>query len=447
MYIKTKISAGIRGSIEQHENVRELLKAIDEQFVTSDKALASTLIMKFTSLKLTGIRGVREHIMEMRDIVAQLKKLEVEMSESFLVHFILNTLPPQYGPFKISYNTHKDKWSINELMTMCVQEEGRLLMEQGESAMLVTQRKGKKGKSQASQKGKQQIPPKSDIKKDEKCFFCKKKGHVKKKCLKFQNWLEKKGNPTSFVCYESNMVNVNTNTWWIDSGSTIHISNSLQETSFSLIYKSECVGNGILSDGLYCIFLQNDTAHNSLHVQTGIKRCVVKEDSSTLWHRRLGHISIDRIKRLVNDGVLSTLDFTDFETCVDCIKGKQTNKSKRGATRSSTILEIIHTDICSLDMDSHGQKYFISFIDDFSRYMYLYILHNKNEALDAFKVFKAEVEKQYGKQIKIVRSDRGGEYYGRYLEDGQSPGHLRSFFKSMGLLPNTPCLVLQTKMV
>ncbi|RVW64097.1 hypothetical protein CK203_051128 [Vitis vinifera] len=150
------------------------------------------------------------------------------MSESFLVHFILNTLPPQYGPFKISYNTHKDKWSINELMTMCVQEEGRLLMEQGESVMLVTQRKGKKGKSQASQKGKQQIPPKSDIKKDEKCFFCKKKGHVKKKCLKFQNWLEKKGNPTSFVCYESNMVNVNTNTWWIDSGSTIHISNSLQ---------------------------------------------------------------------------------------------------------------------------------------------------------------------------------------------------------------------------
>ena len=70
-------------------------------------------------------------------------------------------------------------------------------------------------------------PPKSDIKKDEKCFFCIKKGHVKKKCLKFQKWLEKKGNPTSFVCYESNMVNVHTNTWWIDSGSIIHISNSL----------------------------------------------------------------------------------------------------------------------------------------------------------------------------------------------------------------------------
>ena len=95
--------------------------------------------------------------------------------------------------------------------------------------MLVTQKKGNKGKSQANQKGKHQIPPKVDIKKDEKRFFYKKKGHVKKKCLKFQKWLEKKGNPTSFVCYESNMVNVNTNTWWIDSGSTIHVSNSLQD--------------------------------------------------------------------------------------------------------------------------------------------------------------------------------------------------------------------------
>ena len=72
----------------------------------------------------------------MRDIAAQLKTLEVEISDSFLVHFILNTLPQQYGPFKISYNTHKDKWSINELLTMCVQEEGRLKMELGKSALM-----------------------------------------------------------------------------------------------------------------------------------------------------------------------------------------------------------------------------------------------------------------------------------------------------------------------
>ena len=74
--------------------------------------------------------------MQMRDIATQLKTFEVKMFDSFIVHYILNTLPQQYGPFKISYNTHKDKWSINELLTMCVQDEGRLKMELGKSALM-----------------------------------------------------------------------------------------------------------------------------------------------------------------------------------------------------------------------------------------------------------------------------------------------------------------------
>ncbi|VFQ74456.1 unnamed protein product [Cuscuta campestris] len=190
VYIKTKIPSGIRGSIEKYDNVRELLKALDKHFETSDKALASTLIMKFSSAKLTGLRGVGDHINKMRDIAAQLKTLEVDMSETFLVHFILHTLPHQYGPFKISYNTHKDKWSINGLMAMCVQEEGRLVMEAGEFALVASH--GKRY-SHTKNKGKGKIPPQADIKKESKCFFCKKKGHIKKDCIKYKKWIEKKG--------------------------------------------------------------------------------------------------------------------------------------------------------------------------------------------------------------------------------------------------------------
>ncbi|KAK2452328.1 hypothetical protein QL285_000128 [Trifolium repens] len=162
--------------------------------------------------------------MRMRDIAAQLKDLEVTMSDSFLVHYILCTLPRQYGPSKISYNTHKDKWSINELLTICVQEEERLMMEEGEKVNLTIQGKKKKGFA----KDKNNIPPQPIIKKESSCFFCKKKGNMKKDCLKFKSWLDKKGTPFTFVCYESNMVNINDNTWWIDSGSTIHVSNTLQ---------------------------------------------------------------------------------------------------------------------------------------------------------------------------------------------------------------------------
>lgn len=85
-------------------------------------------------------------------------------------------------------------------------------------------------------------------------------------------------------------------------------------------------------------------------------------------------------------------------------------------------------------MDSYGQNYFISFIYDCSQYMYLYLLNNKNEALDAFKVFKVEVNKQYGKQIKIVRIDKGREYYGRYNKDGQSYVQFTKFFQQHGIV-------------
>jgi len=128
-FIMTNIPTSIRGCFDRHNNVRALLKAIDEHFVPSDKALVSTLIMEFSIIKFIHMKGVREHIMRMSDIAAQLKTLEVDMSESFLVHYILNTLPPPYEPLKISYNTYKEKWSINELLTMCVQEEERLAME------------------------------------------------------------------------------------------------------------------------------------------------------------------------------------------------------------------------------------------------------------------------------------------------------------------------------
>ena len=100
-------------------------------------------------------------------------------------------------------------------------------MEMGESAHVTTQGRNKNQTNQAKQKGKEKVALKADIKKESACFFCKKNGHLKKDCAKYKRWLEKKGNPTSFVYYESNMNDVNHNIWWIDSGSIIHVTNTL----------------------------------------------------------------------------------------------------------------------------------------------------------------------------------------------------------------------------
>ena len=123
---------------------------------------------------------------------------------------------------------------------------------------------------------------------------------------------------------------------------------SFGNNKFSLFHDSKMVGIGSLSgyDNLY-LFDTIASFNKSLHLSTrDIKRKLTDANSTTLWHKRLGHISKQRIERLVSDRILNSLDFTDFDVYVNCIKGKQTNIRRLGANRTSDILELIHTDIC-----------------------------------------------------------------------------------------------------
>jgi hypothetical protein len=166
------------------------------------------------------------------------------------------------------------------------------------------------------------------------------------------------------------------------------------------------------------------------------KRCD-DATSAKLWHNRLGHISKGRIERLIKDNILTLLDFSNSDYCIDCIKGKYAKQVKKGeAKRSAGVLEIIHMDICdpfpvkSVD----GFDSFITFTDDFSRYVYIYPIKERSEVLDKFKLFKAEVENQHNIKIKIVRSDHGGEYYGRHTPYGQVPRPFVRFLQENGIV-------------
>ena len=68
------------------------------------------------------------------------------------------------------------------------------------------------------------------------------------------------------------------------------------------------------------------------------------------------------------DEILDPLDLSDYEVCIECIKGKQTNIRTLGAERAKDVLELVHTDICGPFPRTswNGQQYFITFIDDYS---------------------------------------------------------------------------------
>ena len=75
----------------------------------------------------------------------------------------------------------------------------------------------------------------------------------------------------------------------------------------------------------------------------------------------------------------------------------------------------------------------MTFIDYFFRYGYMYLISHKSEALERFKIFKTKIEKQLGKVIKIVRSDRGGEYYGKHGDLGQCLRPFAEFLQCCGI--------------
>ena len=76
------------------------------------------------------------------------------------------------------------------------------------------------------------------------------------------------------------------------------------------------------------------------------------------------------------------------------------------------MLELVHTDVCGRmsTQAKGGYEYVITFMDDYSRYGYVYLMKRKSETFEIFNEFRAEVENQLGKRIKVIRSNRGGEY-------------------------------------
>jgi hypothetical protein len=141
---------------------------------------------------------------------------------------------------------------------------------------------------------------------------------------------------------------------------------------------------------------------------------VAKNESPNLWHQRLGHMSEKGMKIMHSNGKLQGLRSIEIDMCEDCILGKQKRVrfQTNGRTPKKERLELIHSDVWGPTTVSSigGKKYFVTFIDDHSRKVWVYFLKYKSDVFEAFKVWKAMVENETGLKIKKLRTDNGGEY-------------------------------------
>jgi transposase InsO family protein len=140
-------------------------------------------------------------------------------------------------------------------------------------------------------------------------------------------------------------------------------------------------------------------------------------------HERFGHLNEKDLKNIIRKQKVDGIDIKADEAlpvCETCVKGKQTRKPfTRSVSQSTELLELVHTDVRGpMRVNSlAGSRYFVTFIDDKSRWCEVYFMKKKSEVIEKFKEYKCLVEKKTERKIKIVRSDNGTEYTSHYLED------------------------------
>ncbi|GJR72299.1 retrotransposon protein, putative, ty1-copia subclass [Tanacetum coccineum] len=172
------------------------------------------------------------------------------------------------------------------------------------------------------------------------------------------------------------------------------------------------VGKAYACDGMFKLNINKITSSAYLLDCNFIPSFNIECSTFNLWHNRLGHINYRTMKDMLKQVIISN-NGEHKDKCAICVQAKMKRKSFPKVDRQYEILELVHSGICELNgqLTRGGNRYFITFIDDCSRYTYVYLLKSKDRAFETFKIHKAEVENQRGKKIQILRSDRGGEYF------------------------------------
>lgn len=303
------------------------------------------------------------------------------------------------------------------------------------------------------------------------CSYCKKPGHEKERCFALKRKNKEKKEQVNEVNHVSFMADGPSSSsslgieFVVDSGSTAHLINSKSYLEnvvpdmikFSVAKAGESITSKISGDlvGTACtlrnVHFLPDLRRNLLSVRaitenqgvvtfSGDKVFISKDDevvlegnaknglytvcfepghaeahiveNAELWHRKLGHIGKENLKKLSKMCTGMNL-IGDVKPCEICLQAKQTRNpftSKR--QRAGRVLELIHSDVSGPIFPSthDGKRFVVSMIDDFTHFTKVYLLKEKSEVEECFKNYIREVESFFNLPVHKIRIDGGGEY-------------------------------------
>lgn len=446
--------------VQECKTAKEVWESLQRAFDDNGLTRRVGLLKDLINTTLESSNSVEDYVSKIMNTAHKLRNIGFEVNDEWLGTLMLAGLPEEYKPMIMGLESSGIKISADSVKSKLIQE-------------VSTSKLAFHTNTNRSKNNMQPVKPKGP-----RCFNCNKNGHFAKYCKQPKKQSANKGENSGFVAAFSAATkgSIMKDRWLLDSGASMHMTSrndwmynvteptvkqvtvanreplavkgvgciNIQTSQADMIQiknvlyvpglaanllsvstivesghnvtftrngceiqnsKNEVVCTATLSNKLYVM----DTSSEVVHLTSSSQN-----DSTYLWHLRMGHLNVTDVKKLpvYTDGVTLSED-TSNVTCTQCMEGKQARLPfNHVGSRATRPLELIHSDLCGPMENSSfaGMKYFITYIDDFTRMVHVYLLKDKLNILESFKDFKAKVENELNHRILKLRTDNGTEY-------------------------------------
>ncbi|PKU65522.1 Retrovirus-related Pol polyprotein from transposon TNT 1-94 [Dendrobium catenatum] len=475
------ISASILPYVINLSSTAAIWSTLENRFQATNRSKVIQLKNSLHHISLKNLT-MNQYLSEIKVLVDQIASAGSSVDNEDIILYILNGLPPQYQAFKTAIRTMLTPITLDQLYPLLLSEEINIASDasrnpsMGDSnlALFSSRGRGRRNRGRSSQPSgstsRQSGPPVT-------CQICLKKGHSASDCW---HRLNAQYVPSASAQQSKAMIAASDNShdnWFLDSGATSHLTNSLENMTLSTPYQGSdnvTIGDGrslsIANSGVGIlptptrklklsqifhspqlrfnllsiskltrdndisitfnpagfvfkdlktqqILLQGPCNNGLYPIQTAAlsiptQALAATSTDANLWHQRLGHPN-DRVLQKLSNSIIHCR-FNKFH--ISCSSCKESKSHKlvfdKSVSRRNSILDLIHSDIWGPApvVSHHGFRYYVLFVDDFSRFSWIFSIRCKTEVFNVFTAFKNQIEKYTSRSIKMIRTDGGTEY-------------------------------------
>ncbi|KAI3814106.1 hypothetical protein L1987_18851 [Smallanthus sonchifolius] len=392
-------------------------------------------VLKSLSSSMEIRTGMSSHFSKMGKLINSLQNLGSTISQYIAIDFILMSLPAEYEEFVNYYKKYVVGETLSDLRGSLMAFEMTL----GQMDTLITKPR---------KRGKKRVVFKSD----DTCHYCGEIGHWKNTCPSYLAKKTKASEAGSSGMFVIEIFSLSRKSWVFDTGCGYHICNDLQgQKKVRRLKQGDLelhVGNGqkivvkavgehtlLLPSGLELVLnkphneiYEIEVHDNNVLFNISSKHTKYDLNDTYLWHCRLGYINKNRMKKLQTAGILNSTGQESFDDYQSCLSGKLTKVPFSCIGQmAKDLLGLIHTDVCGpfRTMSRSGERYFVTFTDDLSRYGYLdktpyEIWHGEKPKVSYLRVWgcntyvtseSTDMLNPHGDKVVFVRYPKTISYY------------------------------------